>query len=578
MYIDIVPNRNSPPAVLLREYYFDSGKWKKRTVANLSHLDPAIVENLRIALKGATLAPIPDVPNLFETTRSLPHGHVAAILGTIRNLQLDKLIAPRPGEKRNLLLALIASRLIAPASKLATATSLHQEVLTTSLPDCLGIEEISEDDFYEAMDWLLDRQESIEAALATRHLHDGSLILYDVTSTYFEGKTCPLVKLGHSRDGKKGLGQIVFGILADHQGCPVAVEVFSGNTGDPSTIPSQIKKIQKKFGLKNVILVGDRGMITEARLRDNFMKTDELDWITALRSPAIKDLLKRGVFQPGLFDEMRLGEIQDPNYPNERLIVCRNPDLAEERREKREALLAATEKKLDEIVQATRRKRKPLRGKDVIGLRVGKVLGKYKMGKHFQIAIEEASFSYARKSASIEMEAATDGFYIIRTSVDEKRMAPEEVVEAYKNLANVERAFRCLKGIDLRVRPIYHSLERRVRSHIFLCMLAYYVEWHMRRDLAPLLYADEFKELAKSERETIVDSAKRSSACQEKLASKQTIEDGLPLEDFQTLLKNLGTITQNTNQLKNKAGGIFKTITKPTKAQQKAFSLLKVKL
>ena len=470
MYITSIPNRNSPPCILLRESYRQEGKVRNRTLANLTHWPPDLVEGLGQLLQGGKI--LEELPD-FEILRSLPHGHVAATLGALRNVGLDKLIAPRRSRRRDLVVAMIVARVIDPRSKLATARGLSNETAFTSLGEVLGVSDADENDLYAAMDWLLARQERIEEALGKRHLCDGTLVLYDVTSTYFEGRTCPLAHLGHSRDGKKDKPQIVFGLLCDMEGRPVAVEVFEGNVGDPGTLASQVRKIRQRFGLRRVVLVGDRGMITDARIREDLQGVEGLDWITALRAPAIRKLVAEGSLQPSLFDQRDLAEISSPMYPNQRLVVCRNPLLAEQRRRKRQELLAATEKQLGKIAAAVGRQRRALRGADKIGLRVGKVLDRFKVGKHFQIEITDSSFAYERHEPKIAAEAALDGFYVIRSSLPKGTLEPAQLVGAYKGLSRVERAFRRLKTIDLHVRPIHHHLPDRVRAHVLLCMLAY---------------------------------------------------------------------------------------------------------
>src|SRR6266496_3006139 len=415
MYVATVPNRSSPPAILLRESYRENGKIKTRTLANLSHLRPLQIDALRHALSGTLSSPpTSPLPDAFLIARSRPHGHVAAVLGCLRQLQLDAILDPQPSRQRDLVLAMIVARIIDPASKLATARGLHSDTLHSSLGELLALHSADETELYEAMDWLLPRQSRLEQKLAKRHLSDGGLVLYDLTSTYFEGRHCPLARLGHSRDDKSGKLQIVFGLLTDSQGCPVAVEVFAGNTSDPKTVSDQVTKLRNRFGLERVILVGDRGMITSARIRENLKPAPGIEWITALRAPAIKKLASDGVLQLSLFDSRDLAEITHPDFPGERLVACYNPLLAEERARKRPELLAATEKELEKIAVATRRKKRPLRGKQNIGLRAGKVLNRYKMGKHFQVQIEDDSFTYTRKQANIEKERSLDGIYVIQ--------------------------------------------------------------------------------------------------------------------------------------------------------------------
>lgn len=575
MYIESVPNRNSPPCTLLRESYREHGKVKKRTVANLSKWPPEIVEGLRKMLKGGVV--VDSLEESFDVIRSLPHGHVAAVLGTIRRLGLDRIIGHRGSREHALNVAMITARLIAPGSKLATARGLGQETMFNTLGEMLGVESADEDELYAAMDWLGERQERIEAELAARHLHNGSLVLYDVTSTYFEGRTCPLAKLGHNRDGKKGKLQIVFGLLCTFEGCPVAVEVFSGDTGDPSTLESQIAKVRDRFGLQRVVLVGDRGMITQARIREELRPIKGLEWITALRAAQIRKLVDTGGLQLSLFDEQDLAEVTHPAYPGERLIVCRNPLLAEERARKREDLLSATEAELEKIVRATNRPKRRLKGKTKIALRVGKIINKYKVGKHFLVTIGEEEFSYQRKEDRIAREAELDGIYIIRTSLSSETLQAQEVVQAYKQLSAVERAFRSYKSIDLKVRPIYHHLERRVRVHVWLCMLAYYVEWHMRQALAPMLFDEDDPLGAVSKRSSVVAPAQRSTSARTKAQRKRT-KNNLPVHSFQTLLADLATIIKERVQPRLPGVPAFNKITIPTPVQQQALRLLAVKL
>jgi transposase len=575
MYIETVPNRNSPPCTLLRESYRQHGKVKKRTVSNLSKWPPEMVESLRKLLKGGVV--VENFQDSFDVIRSLPHGHVAAVLGTLRRLGLDSIIGDKGSREHALNVAMIVARLLDPQSKLATARGLGQETMFSSLAEMLGVESADEDELYAAMDWLGERQERIESELAARHLHNGSLVLYDVTSTYFEGRTCPLAKLGHNRDGKKGKLQIVFGLLCTLEGCAVAVEVFSGDTGDPSTLESQIAKIRDRFGLQRVVLVGDRGLITEARIREELRPVKGLEWITALRAVQIRKLVDSGAFQLSLFDEQDLAEVTHPSYPGERLVVCRNPLLAEERGRKREDLLAATERELQKVAQATCRCKRRLKGKTKIALRVGKIINKYKVAKHFHITIGEEEFSYQRKEENIAREAALDGIYIIRTSLSSETLQAQGVVQAYKQLSTVERAFRSYKSIDLKVRPIYHHLERRVRVHVFLCMLAYYVEWHMRQSLASILFDEDDPLGAQSQRSSAVAPAQRSPSARTKAQRKRT-KHNLPVHSFQTLLKDLATINKDLIQPRLTGAPAFDKITIPTPVQQQALKLLGVKL
>ena len=577
MYIDIVPNRQSPPAVLLRESYRQHGKVKKRTLANLSKLPGDIVEQLRLLLQGGQA--VADFEAALEVVRSLPHGHVAAVLGTVIKTGLDQIISPEKSRELSLILAMIIARVLDPQSKLATARGLDPETAAASLGAVLGLERVNENDLYFAMDWLGEQQERIENVLAAKHLKGGLLVLYDITSTYFEGHTCPLAKLGYSRDGKRDKLQIVVGLLCAADGCPVAVEVFEGNWADARTLPSQITKIRERFGIERVVLVGDRGMITKARIREDLRDKDGLDWITALRAPQIRKLVETGCFQLTLFDTRDMAEITHPDYPDERLIVCRNPVLARKRTLTREDLLQATEGKLDKIVLATSRAARRLKGKDNIALRVGKVINKFKVAKHFAISITDESFSYQRKEASIANEAALDGIYVIRTSVPREVLDANATVGAYKSLGEVERAFRSLKSIDLKIRPIFHRLAERVKAHVFLCMLAYYVEWHMRKALAPILFDDHQPGDAANSRPNIVAPAERSAAAKRKAKTKMT-EDHLPVHSFRTLLADLATITKNTVEVKpiNNDLARFEKLTRPTPLQQRAFDLLGVRL
>jgi transposase len=570
MYIDTVPNRNSPPAVLLRESSRVGKKIVKRTIANLSDWPAAQVDVLRRVLKGEALV---SPSEALEIQRSLPHGHVAAALGALRRIGLESDLARAASPERDLVCALIVARILAPASKLATARGLHEQTAASSLGMLLGLELVDEDHLYAAMDWLLSRQARIEDKLAARHLKEGSMVLYDVTSTYFEGRHCPLARHGHSRDERPGNLQIVFGLLTNHEGCPVAVEVFEGNTGDPKTVAAQIRKLRQRFHLKQVVIVGDRGMLTSARIREDLETEEGVRWITALRAPQIQQLAGDGNLQLSLFDQQDLAEIQHPAYPGERLIACRNPLLAEERKRKREELLAATEKHLEKIRAATQRQRRPLRGKKEIGLAVGKVLGHYKMGKHLELTIEEDRFDWKRKTGSMEREAALDGIYVIRTSVPASHLTSQQVVAQYKSLSTVERAFRSMKSVDLKVRPIYHHQAERVKAHVFLCMLAYYVEWHMRRALAPLLFDDEDHEAAEAQRTSIVAPSQRSESAQQKAISKQTA-DGLPVHSFRSLLSDLATLTRNRVRMGNHT---FDMLATPTALQQRALDLLQIR-
>ena len=497
------------------------------------------------------------------------------MLGTLRRLELHELIDRRSSPERDLVEGMIAARILDPQSKLATARGFSPETLDSSLGRVLGLEHADEDDLYAAMDWLVGRQARIEDRLAQRHLAEGGLVLYDVSSTYFEGRHCPLAKLGHSRDGKRDKLQIVFGLLTNAAGCPVAVEVFEGNVGDPKTLATQVQKIRERFGIERVVLVGDRGMITEARIREDLSTAEGLDWITALRAPAIRKLVESGSLQLSLFDRKDLAEISDPQYPGERLIVCKNPLLAEERRRKRGELLAATEAALAKVAARTRQAKRPLRGQDNIALAVGKVLGRFKMAKHFRLEFRADGLSYARDEQGIAEEAALDGFYVVRTSVDTKRMSAADAVRNYKSLSRIERAFRSLKTVDLKVRPIHHRKEDRVRAHVFLCMLAYYVEWHMREALAPILFEDDEPEVGEALRRSIVAPALRSPAAVDKASEKRTKHD-LPVHSFQSLLGDLATIVINRVRPKATVVAEFDKLTDPTTLQATALNLLRV--
>jgi hypothetical protein len=574
MYIETVPNRGSRPAVLLREGWREGARVRKRTLANLSDWPSHKIEALRRLLRDEPLVAPSDA---FEVQRSRPHGHVAAVLGTLRKLGLERLLASRHSPERDRAVALIVARVLAPDSKLATARALDATSATSTLGEMLGFEAVEADELYAAMDWLVARQANIESALAQRHLQDGTLVLYDVSSSYFEGRCCPLARIGHSRDGKHGSLQIVFGLLCNAEGCPVAVEVYEGNTSDPTTLKDQIDKVRHRFGLSRVVFVGDRGLLTSARIREELAPVEGLDWLSALRSEQIRKLAEEGgPLQLSLFDHTDLAEITHPDFPGERLVACFNPWLASERGRKREELLQATERELAAIVLATRREKRVLRGQGKIGLRVGKVLGRFKMAKHFEITITDTAFGYTRKAEAIAAEARLDGIYVLRTSVPHEVLGTENAVQAYKDLAKVERAFRCLKSVDLHVRPIHHRLETRVRAHVFLCMLAYYVEWHLRRAWAPLLFVEHDPQGAAQRRGSPVQPAVRSHSTDDKATKKQT-PDGHPVHRFRGLLVHLGTLTKNTIK---PVGDLpaFDRLTIPTELQQKAFDLLHISI
>jgi transposase len=574
MYVESIPNRNSPPAILLRESYRDGDKIRKRTLANLSDWKPAKVEALRCVLRGEAVAPVGR--EALSMQRSLPHGHVAAALGILRKLGLDRLLSQggrQPKLEVALCIAMIVARLLEPGSKLATARVLDDETATCSLGQVLGLGAVDEQQLYGALDWLIEQQERIEKALAKRHLNNGTLVLYDVSSTYFEGRTCELARFGHNRDGKKGKLQIVFGLLCSQNGCPVAIEVFEGNVGDPSTLPTQVAKLKERFNLDRVVLVGDRGMITEARIRET-VKPADLDFITALRAPAIRNLVEAGELQLSLFDDRDLAEITSLDYPGERLVVCRNPGLAEERARKRRELLAATEEKLRQIQARVRRAKRSLRGSDAIGIAVGKVIDRYKMAKHFDITITDTDLVVERRIQPIDDEASLDGIYVVRTNVTAQALDSSSVVRAYKGLSNAERAFRSLKTVDIEIRPIHHRRNHRVRAHVLLCMLAYHLEWHMRQALKPILFDDHDKPAADAARSSVVAKADRSEAAKRKISTKRT-DDDLPVHSFQSLLTDLATFTRNTMMMGD-SSATFVLYPKLTPVQERAFQLLDV--
>ena len=572
MYVAKVPNRGSPPAILLRESYREAGKVKNRTLANLSSWPEAKVDALSRVLKGQP-QPAADLDGAFEITRSLPHGHVAAVLGTLRALGLEELIDPAPSRRRDLVTAMAVAQVIAPDSKLAIARGLRDATAASSLGEVLGVGSCDEDDLYAAMDWLAARQEKIEDALAARHLAGGTLVLYDVSSAAFEGRTCPLGAVGHPKDGVRGRLQIVYGLLTSKDGIPVAIEVFAGNTGDPKTVKSQVAKVKDRFAITKVVLVGDRGMLTAARLRED-IRPEGLDWITALRAPQVKKLVRDGALQLTLFDVQDLAEITSPDFPGERLVACMNPFLEAERARKRESLLTATEADLEKITAACARARRPLRRQDTIALRVGKVLNRRKVAKHFTIDIGEDRFSYHRNQDSIIAEAALDGIYVLRTSVEAGDLDSPEVVSSYKALAQVERAFRAF-NTDLDIRPIRHRTEERVRAHVFLRMLSYYISWHMQARLAPLLFTDDDKPAAQAARPSPVAPAARSPRALAKAAAKRT-EDDLPVHSFGSLLADLATICLNTIAPADPALPGFRLVTTPTPLQRRALDVLGV--
>ena len=566
MYIEVVPNRGSRPAILLREGWREGGKVCKRTLANLSDWSPARIEALRRVLKDEALLTVQEA---FVTERSLPHGHVQAVLDTIKRLGLDALIAPKRSGQRDLVLAMLVERLIHPCSKLATTRLWH----STTLAEELGVGQANEDDLYEAMDWLLERQARIEDKLAARHLSNGAQVLYDVTSSYYEGHTCPLMRFGHDRDGQRGRPIVVYGVLSDRHGRPLGVQAYAGNTGDPSTVPDQVDKLRGRFGLEQVVLVGDRGMLTHTQI-DRLKQYPGLGWISALRAADIRQLLEGGALQLSLFDAHNLAEISAPQFPGERLVACYNPLLAEERARKRAALLQASAQQLDRIAaEVARRTKTPLSASE-IGKKVGKILNRFKVGKHFELRIADGVFGYTRRVQAIEREAALDGIYVIRTSEPRSRLSTEDTVRSYKHLAQVEHAFRCLKGVDLLVRPIRHRDEQRVRAHLFLCMLAYYVEWHMRQALAPLLFDDEQLPRDRATRDPVAPA--QPSACARRKKIKRVSSEGHPIHSFETLLAELATLCRNRSRIKSDPNSTpFDHLTEPTPLQQRAFQLLR---
>jgi len=581
MFIETVPNRSSPPAVLLRESFRDeNGKAQKRTLANLSSLPAHVVSGLKALLKGGVVVGAGGADGL-TIERTLPHGHVAAGLGMVRKLALDRLLLSTAKDEasvrsRDLVVGLIVDRLVTPRSKLGFVRAVSEETAMTSLGPVLDLGKVAEREVYEALDWLLSQQNRIENALARRHLKGGALVLYDVSSSYLEGRQCPLARHGYSRDHRSDRLQIVYGLLCTREGLPVAVEVFEGNTADPTTLTPQIKKLKERFDLERVVVVGDRGMLTSARIRED-VKPAGLDWISCLRNSAVQVLAADdGPLQMSLFDERDLAEISAPDlYPGERLIVCRNPFLAAERDRKRQALLASTEKELHAVAAKMRSLRNPLRGAAAIGLAVGAVINKSKVAKHFDLAITDTSLSWRRNEEAIRKEAQLDGVYVVRTSLSSEVMPADDVVQAYKDLARVERSFRSLKTVDLEIRPIRHWNADRVRAHVFLCMLAYHVEWHLRQALAPLLFHDTDIAAARAERASPVERTDPSPAAKAKRGSKVN-EDGLPVMAFGDLMDHLGTLARNTMAAALHKGHTFILHTKPTALQDAAFKLLDI--
>lgn len=585
MCIATVPNRGSPPAILLREGYRENGKVKTRTLGNLSHLPPETIELIRRSLHGEKFVAIDEA---FEILSSRHHGHVDAVLRSVRRLGLERLLDSRPSRERRLVLAMIVARIVESDSKLATTRWWH----TTTLPQLLDVADAGEDDLYEALDWLLERSERIEKKLAARHLKAGGLVLYDLSSSYFEGTCCPLAAYGHNRDGKKGKLQVNYGLLTDARGCPVTVSVFSGNTSDGKTLIPQVQKLRDDFGIEQLVLVGDRGMISQKLINEQLCKLEGVEWITALKGETIRKLVEQRHLQLSLFDERRLFEFTCKDYPGERFVACRNPELAKLRAHKRQSLLAATSRALEKVRSTVERARlqrqkaskktrvsggssraNKILGKDNIGVRTGKVLNQYKVGKHFVLDIRDDGFEFHIDEAKVAAEASLDGVYVVRTSVSHEQLDAADTVRSYKSLCEVERAFRSLKTVDLKVRPIHHRLEPRVRAHIFLCMLAYYVEWHMRDAWCPLLFDDE-DQAAKKVRDPVAP-AKRSIAAETKARTKRT-KTGAQVHSFQTLLKSLSTIVTNECRAPGAHDGqtTFRVVTTPNSHQQCAYQLL----
>jgi transposase len=570
MYIETVPNRNSRPAILLREARREGRRVRKRTLANLTDWPADQVEAFRRLLKGEKLVPAGE---LLTIERSKPHGHVEVILRAIRKLGLETLIAAKRCRQRDLVVAMIAERLIHPCSKLASTRHWND----TTLAEELGVTDAEVDELYDALDWLLARQSRIERKLAARYLREGGRVLYDVTSSFYEGHTCPLARFGHDRDGKKGLPIIVYGVMTDRDGRPVAVQVYPGNTGDPTTVSDQVEKLRARFDLSHVVLVGDRGMLTQARIEE-LKKHPGLGWISALRSGAIRTLAQEGSLHASLFDERNLAEIVSPEFPGERLIACFNPLLAEQRRRKREELLAATEQELARIAAAVaRRTRKPLT-KDEIGVKVGRVSNRFKVAKHFAWTIDDGVFAWQRREDSIRQEQELDGIYVVRTSEPAQQLSTEDAVRGYKSLAQVEQAFRCLKGIDLRVRPIRHRTEDHVRAHVFLCVLAYYVEWHLRQAWTELLFQDEELTTARRRRDPVAP-ARPSASVKRKKLERETAA-GLAIQSWETLLAHLATCARHTCRFRSpdepQPSPTFNQLTEPTPLQARVMELLDV--
>lgn len=559
-------------SVLLRCSFRKDGKVKHETLGNLTQLPPDVIEFIQRRLSGELAENAPH--SSFEIVRSLPHGNVMAVLQTAKQLGLENLLASRPCRERDLIMALVVARVLSPRSKLSTNTALSAETAKHTLAEELELGEVEVHQLYAAMDWLVERQTRIENKLAKKHLQDGHLVLFDVSSSYCTGRTSPLIKHGYSRDHRSDRPQIVYGLLCDSEGRPIAIEVFPGNTADPPTFTQIVARARQRFGIKRIVFVGDRGMITSARINEDLRGVEGLDWISALRSEGIRQLREAGAIQMSLFDKQDLAEVTSEHFPGERLVVCRNPALAEQRVRKRNELLQATEDQLEPIRLATLRKRNPLRGEKEIGLRVGKVIGKHKMAKHFDLTITANSFAYTRQEATIREEAALDGLYVVRSSVAQKQMNSEQVVETYKSLAKVERAFRCLKTVDLSLRPIYHRNDDRIRSHVFICMLAYYVEWHMREKLREVLFADDDQEAAAAARASIVAPAQRSESAKRKDAHRRTDND-YPVQSFHDILADLSTLCRNRIRIAE-FDSEFDKLTLATPYQEHVLALLGV--
>lgn len=559
-------------SVLLRRSFREGGKVKHETLGNLTQLPPDVIDFVKRRLRGELDADAPH--SSFEIIRSLPHGNVAAVLQTAKQLGLDGLLASRPCRERDLIMALVVARVLSPRSKLSTTTALTVETVKHTLAEELSLGDVDVHELYAAMDWLATRQKRIENKLAKKHLQDGHLVLFDVSSSYYTGRQSPLIKHGYSRDYRSDRPQIVYGLLCDSEGRPIAIEVFPGNTADPPTFTQIVATARKRFGINRIVFVGDRGMITSARINEDLRGVAGLDWISALRTEGIRKLCDAGTIPMSLFDKQDLAEVTSEHFPDERLVVCRNPKLAEQRSRKRSELLKATEEQLEPIRLATERSSNPLRGEQAISLRVGKVIGKHKMAKHFDLTITETSFTYTRNEDRIREEAALDGLYVVRSSLEKKQMRSERIVETYKSLAKVERAFRCMKTVDLSLRPIYHRNEDRIRSHVFICMLAYYVEWHMREKLRPVLFADDDREAAAADRKSIVAPAQRSISAKRKDATRRTRDDH-PVQSFHDILLDLGTLCRNRIRIPE-YDSEFDKLTQATEYQQHVLKLLGV--